>query len=330
MKRYGLYLVGGAALILLSGAFFIPRPIVYYSSTVVPLVVREAQATTSTLVFVGDIMLSRNIGGLMAKNGDWNYPFMAMADYLKRADLTFGNLEGPLSLRGKRVESIYSFEADPRSVEGLVRSGFDVLSIANNHIWDYGAPAFEDTLKVLTDNGISPVGGGNSFEIAHTPAVKDVNGTKVAFLAYTDLLPPFLGKDAPGPTVASPDDVVRMSSDIRNARSLADIVVVSFHFGEEYATVHNSFQEGLAHAAIDAGADLVVGHHPHVVEDIEQYKGKYIAYSLGNFVFDQNFDADTRHGMLLSVTLRDKKIVSVAPQEVRFTETYQPYLVNDI
>lgn len=327
MKKYGLYLIGGAALVLLSGAFFIQRPITYEVPARVP-VVREVQATTSTLIFVGDIMLSRAIGAHMAKNGDWSYPFMAVEDSLKQADLTFGNLEGPLSTRGERVGSIYSFEADPQSVEGLVNSGFDVLSIANNHIWDYDAPAFEDTLKTLADNGISPVGGGYSFEIAHTPVVKDVNGTRVAFLAYTDLLPSFLGKDVPGPSVASPDDVVKMSSDIRDAGSLADIVVVSFHWGEEYQTVHNAAQEKLAHAAIDAGADLIVGHHPHVVEDIEQYKGKYIAYSLGNFVFDQNFDADTRHGMLLTVTLRDKKIVSVTPQEVRFTETYQPYLVQ--
>lgn len=281
----------------------------------------------STLLFVGDIMLSRAIGSGMGKNNNWNYPFLKIADLLKSADLTFGNLEGPISKNGTKVGSIYSFEANPKSVEGLIYSGFDVVSVANNHIWDYGGEAFKDTLKILKENNISYVGGGFTYDEAHTPVIKEVNGTKIAYLGYTNLLPPFLGTKGDKLSVAFPDED-QLALDIHNAKRLADIVVVSFHWGNEYETHHNSFQENLAHIAIDAGADLVVGHHPHVIQEIEKYKDGYIAYSLGNFVFDQNFSEETKSGLLLSVTLKNKKIEQVTSQKVNFSSTYQPFIVQ--
>ena len=103
---------------------------------------------------------------------------------------------------------------------------------------------------------------------------------------------------------------------------------MSFHWGEEYKKIHNAYQEKLAHAVIDAGADLIIGHHPHVSEDVEQYKGKYIVYSLGNFVFDQNFSEDTRNGLVVKVTLEDDKVAKLDQYTVKFTDTYQPYLVQ--
>ena len=265
-------------------------------------------------------MLSRVIGNLMIKHNDWRYPFSLMGDTLANADLTFGNLENPISSRGTKVGSIYSFRADPRSVEGLLAAGFDVLSVANNHIWDYGRDAFQDTLKILTDNGITLVGGGESLEAAHAPRVREVKGAKIAFLAYTNLLPASLNQFVADPSEAA------VARDVETARKVADIVVASFHWGEEYETKHNAYQERLAHLAIDAGADLVVGHHPHVAQEMEPYHGGHIAYSLGNFVFDQNFSPDTREGLLLEVKLKDKKITSVTPRRVEFTPTYQPFI----
>lgn len=291
--------------------------------------VKDDNNRTSTLLFVGDIMLSRAVGSIMNKNNNWDYPFLKMADYLKQADLTFGNLEGPISRNGTKVGSIYSFESDPRSIEGLLYSGFDVVSVANNHIWDYGSEAFKDTLKILKDNNVSYIGGGFSYDEAHTPVVKEIKGNRVAYLGYTNLLPPSLGDKGNKPTVAFPDEN-QIIVDIQNAKKLSDIVVVSFHWGDEYSTHHNSFQENLAHIAIDAGADLVVGHHPHVVQEIEKYKNGYIAYSLGNFVFDQNFSEDTKSGLLLSVTLKNKKIEDVETQKVNFTSSYQPFVIQEI
>ncbi len=104
--------------------------------------------------------------------------------------------------------------------------------------------------------------------------------------------------------------------------------MISFHWGNEYEIHHNSFQENLAHVAIDAGANLVVGHHPHVIQEIEKYKDGYIAYSLGNFVFDQNFSEDTKSGLLLSVTLKNKKIEQVTSEKVNFNSSYQPFIVR--
>jgi poly-gamma-glutamate synthesis protein (capsule biosynthesis protein) len=115
-----------------------------------------------------------------------------------------------------------------------------------------------------------------------------------------------------------------VARDIRNAKALADIVVVSYHWGDEYETRHNADQEKRATAAIDAGADLIIGHHPHVVQEVVPYKHGYIAYSLGNFVFDQNFSPDTSWGLTLKVTVKDKKIVSVEEVPVTFNKTYQP------
>lgn len=276
------------------------------------------------LVFVGDIMLSRGIGNLMIHAGDWRYPFLNVAEYLKNADLTIGNLEGPISSRGTKIGSIYSFRADPRVIEGLLYSGFDVLSLANNHMWDYGPLAFDDTLKILADNGIDYVGAGLSYEEAHTPVIREAKGMKFAFLAYTNLLPSSLGLKNSNHAVAFPDET-QMVADIQKATVIADIVIVQFHWGEEYEIAHNSYQENLGRMAIDAGADLVVGHHPHVAQGIEKYNNGYIAYSLGNFVFDQNFSKDTRSGLVLTVIAKNKKIESVVSGRVEFNESFQPF-----
>jgi len=288
---------------------------------------QDVDSAPIRLLFVGDIMLSRAIGSRMVKEQDWTFPFLKIASTTRDADLTFGNLENPVSSRGVNVGSIYSFRADPRTLEGLLFAGFDVVSIANNHIWDYGTEAFKDTLVHLTKSGIAYAGAGLTYKEAHAPLVKEVRGTKIAYLAYTNLLPSFLNRKGDELTVAFPDEE-QLTLDIQVAKKQADIVIVSFHFGDEYVTTHNASQEKIAHTAIDAGADLVVGHHPHVVQGIEKYKGVYIAYSLGNFVFDQNFSEDTSFGSMLSVIVRNKKIENVSSEKVRFTKMFQPYVTR--
>lgn len=275
------------------------------------------------LVFVGDIMLSRGIGRLMEEKDDWSLQFEFVKNYLKSADLTFGNLEGPISSKGRDLGSIYSFRADPRAVEGLNASGFDVLSFANNHVWDYGKDAFLDTFKVLSYAGIDYVGAGENFTEAHRPVIKEVKGTEIAYLAYTNLLPASLLSNNSSPAVASPDRE-QVKLDLEEATRLADITVVSIHWGDEYKTSHNTYQESLGHFFIDNGADLVIGHHPHVMEEMEEYKNGYIAYSLGNFIFDQNFSPETGRGLVLEVLLESKAIKQVNQHMVSFNELYQP------
>ena len=286
-------------------------------------IVDNDESEEATMVFVGDIMLSRGVGKIMAEQNNWLYPFEHVREYLQKADLVFGNLEGPISGRGRNQGSIYSFNMDPYVVQGLIDANIDVLSVANNHIFDYGPLAFIDTLAVLRLSGIDTVGGGVNFEEAHRPLVRDMKGTKVAFLAYTNLLPRSLGEKNAVPATSYLDEEI-MKHDIEAAKTLVDIVMVSFHWGDEYSTKHNDWQERIAHEAINTGASLVVGHHPHVVEEVEQYRGGYIAYSLGNFIFDQNFSEDTSKGLVLEVTVNDKKISGIKTTGVSFNSSFQP------
>jgi poly-gamma-glutamate synthesis protein (capsule biosynthesis protein) len=277
------------------------------------------------LVFVGDIMLSRSIGKKMKMRNDYFFPFASTTEFIRRADIAFANLENPISSRGIKSGSIYSFRAEPQTVGGLKYAGFDVISIANNHIWDYGKLAFNDTLAYLSENGIETVGGGKNYEKAHTAIVKTVGKTKIAFLAYTNLIAVSLGQASSTPAVARFNDKM-LKTDIASAKESVDAVVVSFHWGDEYETKHNAEQERVGKLSIDAGASLVVGHHPHVVQEVEKYNDGYIAYSLGNFIFDQNFSKDTSRGMLLSVLIRDKKIAEVTEIPIVFSDDYHPYI----
>ncbi|OGN08610.1 MAG: AmmeMemoRadiSam system protein B [Candidatus Yanofskybacteria bacterium RIFCSPHIGHO2_02_FULL_41_11] len=288
---------------------------------------KEKQSSNTrdgTMLFVGDIMLSRSVGAHMQEKGDYNLPFLNIADFLKGADITFANLENPVSLRGTNVGSKYSFRADPKTIGGLNFAGIDIVSIANNHMWDYGREAFLDTMTHLAKAGIDFVGGGHNFEEAHRPVIKDVKGTKVAFLAYTEFLQNVVaGTNSAGITNFN---IEQIKKDIAAANQQSDLVAVSFHWGDEYQTKHNQKQEQFAKAAIDAGADLIIGHHPHVVQEVEQYKDGWIAYSLGNFIFDQNFSKETMQGLALQVNLKDAKVQGVEKIDISISKDYQPSL----
>lgn len=279
------------------------------------------------ILFVGDIMLSRSVGREMEKKNDYLYPFRLVAEEIQKADIAFGNLEGPISGRGRNVGSIYSFRADPRAIEGLMFAGFDVMSVANNHIWDWGRLALEDTITILREKGIEAVGAGRSEAEANAAVIKDVRGTKIAFLAYTDLYPRSLEArgSSTGISDSSKENVI---AQIRKLNSEADIIIVSFHWGDEYQTRANAAQRELAHALVDAGADIVTGHHPHVVQEVEQYKEGWVAYSLGNFVFDQSFSRATMEGLAVVAVIKDKKVVSLEQQSVVISETFQPTMVK--
>jgi poly-gamma-glutamate capsule biosynthesis protein CapA/YwtB (metallophosphatase superfamily) len=281
------------------------------------------QRSLVTLLFVGDVMLSRSVGDLMVAKQDWFWPFERIASVTAAADLTFGNLETTISTRGTVGGCTYCFRADPRAAAGLARAGFDVMSVANNHIWDYGAQAFTDTLLALSTSDISYVGGGRDIIEARTGVVRTVNGTRVGYLAYTDLLSTSVQA---GPTSPGVDlfDADRMREDIALMRGRADVVIVSFHGGTEYETTHNDSQERIYRGAIDDGADLVIGSHPHVVQEVDHYKDSWIAYSLGNFVFDQNFSPETMQGLMLSVLVEDGRIVAVTQVPIAISRQYQP------
>lgn len=333
-NRKTIFIWGTILVVGLLAGYFFPRPqIISYGNNVESSIPTPTPDDTVTMIFVGDTMLSRSVGAVMQETSDYNYPFLKVADFLRNADLTFANLENPVSSRGVNVGSKYSFRADPRVLQGVKFAGIDVVSIANNHMWDYGRLAFLDTMIHLASVGIDYTGGGHNAEEAHRPVIRDVKGTKVAFLAYTE----FLQNVVAGPSSAGITkwDIELMASDIKRAKANSDLVVVSFHWGDEYQTKHNLKQEQVAKAVIDAGADLVIGHHPHVVQEVEQYnppsheasegqRTGWIAYSLGNFVFDQNFSAETMHGLALRVTIKNANIQNVEKINISISNGYQP------
>ncbi len=284
-----------------------------------------------TLVFVGDIMLDRGVKEKVKKygNGDWKFPFLKVAKELQEADILIGNLEGPISNKGKKVGSIYSFRAEPEVIEGLKFAGFDLLSVANNHIFDYGREAMEDTFKRLKEAKIYPLGGGFNQKEACEPLIKKIKGTKIAFLAFTNLGSPFWQATMEKSGICWLEEE-KMKEKIKEAKEKAEIVIVSFHYGTEYLLKPTEFQIRISRVAIESGADLVVGHHPHVIQPIEKYKEGYIAYSLGNFVFDQNFSKNTTEGLILEVLVKGGKIEKVKPIKVKINQFFQPEIIEEL
>jgi poly-gamma-glutamate synthesis protein (capsule biosynthesis protein) len=294
-----------------------------------------------TLFFVGDIMLDRGVELKIKKEGnsDFKFPFLKIEKDLKEADILFGNLEGPISDKGQKVGSIYSFRMDPKSIDGLLFVGFDILSVANNHMFDYSRMAMEDTFSRLEKSGIDYVGGGFNEAEAYSPKIKEINpirkskisngasGTKIAFLAFNDI--GALSWEAKGERSGMALlDKDKLEKSIKNAKTQADLVVVSMHFGDEYKTSPTLKQKTIAQFAIDSGADLVVGHHPHVIEPVEQYKEGWIAYSVGNFIFDQNFSEETMKGLILKVFIENGKIKEVVPVEFKINQNFQPEITG--
>lgn len=270
------------------------------------------QEPTFILDAVGDIMLGRTVGQAIAARGA-NYPFEAVQPLLAESDLRFGNLELPLTERGAPARKDYVFRAPPSVVAGLQYSGFNLLSLANNHALDFGVDGLFDTITALGHAGIAHVGAGRSAEEAHAPRLLAVNGIRVAVLAYVnvpnDSVSGWVAQSwaaaAGKPGVAwGTADAIR--HDVKAARGQADLVIVSLHSGFEYTGTVNGTQRTLARAAIDAGAALVLGGHPHVLQGVEFYKGVPVIYSLGNFVFDLDNDDRRQPGLpsVLSVIFR--------------------------
>jgi len=299
-----------------------------------PLIEEDEIEDPEIILFaVGDIMFDRGVELNIKKNGngDFRFPFLRIADDLQKADILFGNLEGPVSNQGRNVGSIYSFRADPKVIEGLKYAGFDVLSLANNHMFDYGREALEDTFKRLEEADIDYIGAGLNEQEAYSPLIKEVNGTKIAFLAYTDLGPESwkATEEYSGMAWINEEDMEIIKNDIEKAKQESDILVVSLHSGNEYSIIPSFFQSYFFKACIDAGADIGIGHHPHVVQDIEEYGNGWIAYSLGNFVFDQGFSEETMESCLLRITIKDKKIKEVSSQKIKISDLFQPYISED-
>ncbi len=268
---------------------------------------------------VGDIIPGRKVAMKMAQNGVL-YPFQDVAPYIKDADIVYADLECPLSDRYPPPYQGVDFIAPSKTIEGIKLCGIDVVSLANNHSTNFGTGAFTDTLRLLQENGIAYVGGGYDSGEAYRPVTLEVKGIKVSFLDYNSILgsinatpsrPGVAWVDMQPFAADDPQDVAMVQEAVRAARRDSDFVVVSFHWSEEYKKLPSPSQRRMAHAACDAGADMVIGTHPHCIQSLEWYGESLIAYSLGNFVFDQMWADYTRQGIILRCRLLGGELVEV-------------------
>lgn len=266
------------------------------------------QEKTTTLFFAGDIMLSRNVEAKMAAANDYTLPFQKIADTIAQADISFANLESPFKDSGKHyIDGSLVFNANPKSIEGLKLSGFDILSTANNHSFDQGQAGIEYTKKWLAENGITPIGTGDN---CHQGQIITKNMMTFGFLAYSYAAYNDGGKK-PDPLVCDANDLAQVAKDIRSLRPQVDYLIVSSHMGIEYTRTPSPFAVNFAHNAVDAGADLIIGNHPHWVQTIEQYQNKWIFYAMGNLVFDQMWSLDTRQGLTATLNFKNKSLTSI-------------------
>jgi len=269
-------------------------------------------AQTLDIVAVGDIMLGRGVLNQMLARHDFSFPYRAIHDELAQGDMRVANLECMITDMVAPPSDPYTFTfiCPSKGADGLVYAGFDVVTLANNHANGEGQVVFNDMRNLLHKRGILTCGGGDNLAQATAPAIKTVKGTRVAILGYDNIMPqgPFATETSWG---LAPIDVSTLASDFAKARKQADLVIPYFHWGIEYTKDPTSYQQNVARAAIDAGADMVLGNHPHWTQAIERYKGKLIIYSMGNFVFDQDWSEETMEGMLLHLYWRAGQLVSV-------------------
>lgn len=306
-----------------------------------------------TTAFVGDICIRRD---------DPPSIFAHAAPVLRKADITFGNAEGPLCDRGQPIGGKGEINSrhlgsHPRAVEGLLAAGFDGVGVANNHSLDYSEEGLLQTLEVLNGAKIPNCGGGRNITEAHKPVILERAGTKIAFLSYssvfmsafpaTETKPgiavvrasttyqpnPRLGYQPGAPmtpvTTPDPNDRKILLEDIRRAKAQADLVILYWHWGvsQRWGRVAD-YQKELGKAALDAGADAIIGHHPHMLLGIEMYKGKPICYSLGNFAFDLKEPHFRYESVIVRCYVQDKKIQRVSFLPVYINEQSQPVILD--
>lgn len=299
--RYGALPLWVLFVVFLVGIFLIKVRFVGVERNV-PTVL-DAPVQPVTLLFVGDIMMDRGVRAVITKHFEGSYDTLfENTPFIAKADVAFANLEGTVTEEfSPRTGSKFSFRMAPESLDALKRAGFDIVSFSNNHVGDYSTKGFVKTLELLQEKGIAYAGAGFDRTEAITPTLFTIRSMRIGYLAFTDVGPDWLqaGDGKAGTVIVKDPQFLEI---ITQAKTHADVLVVSFHWGNEYSPA-TTRQETIARNAIDAGADIIVGHHPHVMQRVEWYNSKLIFYSLGNFIFDQYFSPHTMRGMVAQVTV---------------------------
>lgn len=316
----------------------------------IPAIFASAPAPAVSVLFAGDVTLGYHYeeyvdehvrkGGKKDELIGWG--FAQVKDVTTKADLFVVNLECPFTDRGAKIPKNFNFRARPELAAALAVGGVDVASIANNHLMDYGPEGLFDTLTALDTLGVKYFGAGRTLSEARKPALVESKGVTFAFLGYF-----FLGEKniEPKEVIATDEqpgvaghfsDVAALKAmveaDVRAAKQKADHVIPFFHWGREGQPNPEPYQVELGHAAIDAGASAVVGSHPHVLQGVELYRGRPIAYSLGNFVFGGNWNPRDKRTALLELVF-DKDSVKEVKLLPAYSDAYpevpvQPYLAT--
>jgi poly-gamma-glutamate capsule biosynthesis protein CapA/YwtB (metallophosphatase superfamily) len=273
------------------------------------------QSKLRTIIATGDVIPARDVNYEVLTRHDFLYPWRQTADYLKTGDLLYVNLESPLIAACPVVRTGFKFCGDARSIAGFDYAGVNVANLANNHLTNYGPTGTNETEVLLSKHGIGISGLGN-YEI------RDIRGIKFAFLGFNG--------------VGAAVDRVEMKREIDLVRPKADVVVVQFHWGKEYelmpqpaAGIAPDNPREIGHLAIDDGADLVIGNHPHWVEPVEIYNGKLITYAHGNFIFDQMWSQETREGVVGRYTFYGTRLVRVDYRPLVIDNYAQPRWLDE-
>lgn len=257
---------------------------------------KEEQIKTNfpvTIISVGDIMLGRYVETLINKNGE-NYPFEKIGQFLRGVDIVYGNFEGTIVKNHKQTPNFSTkFSFSENAAKILQLNNFNIVSLANNHALDYGENGLEETKYFL--NQFKIIVSGHPVKIdGNDVVIKNIRGQKIAFSSFN-----FTG---------SHSKEQEAYGFVKNLKEKNNFVIVNIHWGEEYSLQSNEYQKNIARNFIDSGADLIIGHHPHVVQEIGLYKNKIIFYSLGNFIFDQYFSKYTKEGLIVGTELNDEEI----------------------
>jgi poly-gamma-glutamate synthesis protein (capsule biosynthesis protein) len=306
----------------------VDTPTAVTSPTATP-VPTSTPVPVTTLLFTGDIIPARCTLAKLDAIGDYNAAFDALRPQLTGADITIGSLDSTLANSSVPIGCTPTFNlAGPAAFATALRdAGFDVMSHAANHIKDCGNAncadvAVTETIANLRANSIEPTGSGATLAEARTPAIVERNGVRFAFLAYDDIATYYHASDTAAG--AAPLDAATIADDIARARTMADVVVVLPHWGAEYTASPSARQREVSRIAAVAGAHLIVGNHAHWVAAHEQIGETFVAYALGNFVFDQDWSLETQQGAMLEVTFTGAAMTDSRYIPIHIYDEYQP------
>ena len=313
-----------------------------YAPTMVVHVPTPTQIPRTRIIFTGDINLGRCIAKRTfkahASTNDYNYPIQFVAEELRTADITVGSLDSSLSDESPPMSCPDSMNliGPTRMVEGLQFAGFDVVTVATNHIKDCGEKGFEcdnkallDTNNALIEVGIQPVGAGNNLQESRLPVIVERNGIRFAFLGINQIDERvWAGESTPGTAPLSQIYIDKIKAEITSAKQIADVVIILPHWGVEYSDLPQDIQRVWARDFISAGASLVIGNHSHIIQPMETFSDKLIFYALGNFIFDQE-DSFRRESIVVEVNFSGAEIESwkLHPVNIDYY-TLQPHWVQ--